>query len=220
MTSAAREAIVLPLLFLTVTLLGGFRAADTVRLVPPSLTAVVLAVLLQSTLVRGGVIAPQVLLHGGRSGLEYVSGAIVLVTFFFATAQAINVVLPERGLLHGAFAIFLFVQLMMIGASGAGRRGVLRSLFVLFGSLFILRFIVVEALYAPGGGVLSRIFTTLMAGATLGGIVYEPNAPVTGYVAFVSLALYLVGVLLLPLRVPGTAMIRLGPETTDLAARN
>ena len=51
-----REAIVLPVIFLTVALLGGFRAATTVKLVPPSLTALVLAVLLLGLLARSGAI--------------------------------------------------------------------------------------------------------------------------------------------------------------------
>ena len=209
-----REALVLPALFLSVALLGGFRAADTVRLVPPSLTALVLAILLLGTLTRGGVILPQALMHGARTGLENLSGAVVLITLFAASTQAINLVLPERGLLHGAFAILLFVQLMSMSASGATRQGILRSLFVLLGSLFVLRFIVVESLYSPEGGLLHRVLTTMMAGATLGGIAYEPNAPITGYVAFLTLALYVIGIVLLPGAAPVTAMVKVEQETS------
>ena len=45
---------------------------------------------------------------------------------------------------------------------------------------------------------MKRVLTTLMSGASLGGISYEPNAPATGYIAFLTLALYFVGLLLLP----------------------
>ena len=193
-----REAVVLPALFLTVALLGGFRVAGTIQFVPPSLTALILGVLLLGTLTRGGILVPQVLMHGGRSPLENVSGGMVLFTLFAASGQAVNLVLPDRGLLHAAFAVFFFCQLMTMNAAGADRRGLLRSLLVLLGSLFVLRYIVVEALYAPDGGVLHRLLTTLMSGATLGGVAYQPNSPVTGYVAFVALALYVVGLLMLP----------------------
>src|SRR5439155_23392381 len=44
--STAREAFCLPLLFLTVVLLGGIRIFDRVVLLPPSLFALVLALLL------------------------------------------------------------------------------------------------------------------------------------------------------------------------------
>lgn len=211
-----REAFLLPAIFLTVTLLGGFRAADAVRLVPPSLSALVLSVLLLGTLLRGGVVQPAVLLHGTRTPAENASGVVVLLTLFAASAQAINLLLPERGLLHGAFAILLFVQLMTMGASGAGRQGLLRSLFVLLGSLFVLRFIVVESLYAPGGGMLQRMLTAMMAGATLGGIAYDPHAPITGYVAFLTLALFVIGILLLPAGSTTTALVRVDTHAGNL----
>ena len=44
--SAAREAVVLPVLFLTVALLAGVRIGQRVVLVPPSVFALVLGVLL------------------------------------------------------------------------------------------------------------------------------------------------------------------------------
>jgi hypothetical protein len=198
-----REAIILPVIFLTVTLFGGFRLADQVRFVPPSLTALVLALLLMGTMTRGGVIVPQLFMHGGRQALDNLSGAVVLLTAFAASAQAINVVLPERGLLHGAFAVLFFCQVMTMNAAGATRTGLLRSLLVLLGSLFVLRYIVIESLYAPGGGLLTRMLTALMAGATLGGIEYQPHAQATGYVAFGALVLYVSGIVLM--RPDGTA---------------
>ena len=126
------------------------------------------------------------------------SGAIVLVTLFAAGAQALNLLIPDRGLLHGVFALFVFTQLLTIGAAGTNRVGALRSLVVLLGSLFVLRFIVLEGLYATEGSTLNRILRTLMSGATLGGISYVANAPITGYVAFFTLVLFVVGLLLLP----------------------
>ena len=54
-----REAFVLPCLFLTVALLGGLRLGADVRLVPPPLVALVLAVLLLGSLVRSGVFMPE-----------------------------------------------------------------------------------------------------------------------------------------------------------------
>ena len=196
--SPIREAIVLPAIFLTVVLSGGFRAAADVKLVPPALTVLVLAVPLLGLLVRSGAVPATVLLNGDRRPIENLSGAIVLATLFAASAQALNVLIPDTGLLHAAFAIFVFCQLLTIGAARMDRSATLRGLLVLFGSLFVLRYVLVEALYAPGGGMLHRVLVTLMSGASLGGITYEPNAPVTGYVAFLALLLYFIGLLLLP----------------------
>lgn len=219
--SPLREAVILPGIFLTVTLLGGLRiGADGsgVRLLAPPLLAVVLAMLLLGTLARGRVLVPLALLSASRRPLENLSGAIVLVTLFAASAQALNVVLPERGLLHAAVGVLLFVQLMTMTAAGTGRAGLLRSLVVLLGSLFVLRFIVFESLYAEGAGTLKRVLTALMAGVTLGGIEYEPNAAATGYVAFLTLTLYLTGLVLLPAAIPGevveTALERAPAESS------
>ena len=71
--SPIREAIGLPVLFLTIALSGGFRLTDNVRLVPPSLTALILAVLLLGVLMRAGGISPSALLHGERSASESMS---------------------------------------------------------------------------------------------------------------------------------------------------
>ena len=194
----AREAFVLPLIFLTVGLTGGFRMGADVRLVPPSLTALVLSVLLLGLLVRSGAVPVTALLSGRRTPLENASGAAVLATLFFASAQSLTLLIPDSGLLHAAFAIFVFCQLLTVSAAARTRVATLRSLLVLFGSLFVLRYVLVEALYATDGGTLQRVLTTLMSGASLGGIRYEPNAAVTGYVAFFTLLLYFVGLLLMP----------------------
>lgn len=209
-----REAFVLPGLFLTVTLLGGLRVGDAIRLIPPPLSAIVLAVVLVGALVRAGVLVPAALLDSERRPLENLSGAIVLLTLVAASAQAMNLVMPDRGLLHFAFAVFLFVQLISLSAAGSDRIGMLRSLFVLLGAAFVLRFIVLESLYAADGGALKRVLTSLMAGVTLGGLEYQPNAASTGYAAFVTLALYIVGLVLLPIR-PFAATSALTPTVRD-----
>jgi hypothetical protein len=193
-----REAFILPGIFLTVTLLGGLRVADSVRLLPPTLTSIVLAVVLISAMVRSHLLAPAALLHSDRQPLENLSGLVVLVTLLSASAQIMNLVIPERGLLHFAFAVFLFVQILSISAARIDRPGMLRSLYVLLGAAFILRFIILESLYAADGGTLKRVLTALMSGVTLGGIEYQPHAAVTGYVAFITLALYVTGLVLLP----------------------
>jgi hypothetical protein len=168
----------------------------------------VLAFFMMGTAARSGVLVLPALMRGARSPLENVSGGIVLLALFAASAQAVNLLLPERGLLHAAFAVFLFCQLLSMTAAGVDRAGVLRSILVLLGSMFVLRYIVIEALYAPSGGTLQRVLRALMSGATLGGISYEPNAPVTGYVAFFTLVLYVIGLLLLPVAPAPTALVR------------
>ena len=212
--SPIREAIGLPVLLLTIALLGGFRLAEGVRLVPPSLTALILAVLVLGVMIRAGGISTAALLHGERTPAENMSGAVVLATLFAATSQTLNLLIPDTGLLHAVFAIFIFCQLLTIGAARTDRLGSLRSVVVLFGSLFVLRFILLEGLYSTSGSTLNRMLRALLSGATLGGITYEPNAPATGYVAFFTIGLYVVGLLLLP----KDSVLPLVPRGSDLGA--
>ena len=196
--TAVREAILLPAMFLTVALLGGLRISDSVRLVPPPLIALVLAMLLLATLVRSGALAPDRLMNAQRPPIENVSGLLVLIAVFAASAQIFNLLTPEIGLLHAVFSACFFVQLATTLAGVSGRSNLLRSLVVLLGSALVLRFIVLENLYAPNTGTLKRLLTTLIEGASLGTIGYQPHAAATGYVAFLTVALYLIGLALLP----------------------
>ena len=205
-----REAFVLPGLFLTVALLGGLRVTDSIHLVHPSLTAVVLGIVLVGALGRSGIFVPAAFMDAARRPVENVTGLVVLLAVFAASTQTIALLLPDRGLLHAAFAVFLFVQFLSLSAARIDRTGMLRSLFVLLGSFFVLRYIVLESLYDPDGGALKRVLTALMSGVTLGGIEYQPNAPVTGYVACATLGLFVTGLVLLPPAPapPSTALTR------------
>ena len=197
------EVFSAPLLFLTVTLLGGLRVADRVLFVRPPLSALVLAVLLVIALVRCGALAPERLMHPARSPLQNASGAAVLTTMFAATVQAFNSVMPEFGLPRVIVVVFLFVLLLNTIAAATDRTHVLRSAAVIFGSTFVLKFIVLAALSDPAGGWLKRVLLVTLEAVTLGTLTQRPLAPSTGYVAFCALALYVVGLALLPRRLVG-----------------
>jgi hypothetical protein len=202
-----REAVVLPLVFLTVVLLGGLRIAGDVRFVAPPLMALVLGLLAVASLVRSSALRPEAFMNAGRTGMENVSGAIVLLTLYAASAQVFHLVIPERGLLHLIFGTFFFIQLLTTMAGGTGRTGMLRSFVVLLGSAFILRWVVLESLYAPDTGFLQRLVTTLAGGITLGAMEYAPHTAMTGYTAFFAVALYLVGLALLAPPAPPAALV-------------
>ena len=216
--SPVREAIVLPLAFLTVALLGGLRIGPTLVLVPPPLISLVLAVMLLSALVQAGVVIPSMILSAERTALENISGVVVLITLFAGSAQVFTLVTPEHGLLHVVFSICFFVQLTTTMAGVKERRNMLRSIAVLLGAAFIVRFIVLEGLYAREGGLATRLLTALVEGASLGAIHYQPVGAGTGYAAFLTLALFMIGLLLLPVRGPRASLTRSGlPTVTDLA---
>lgn len=197
---AVRESFVLPALFLTVVLAGGFRAAPAggFHFALPPLVHLVLAVLVLSVLVRSGAFAPERILNAGRAPVENVCGLAVLLTLFLATAQALNAVTPDAGLLQFVFVVFFALLLWNTLTMQPDAPRARRSLLLVFGAALVFRYVVIEALYAPDASLTKRVLTTLLEGATLGGLHYAPTGPATGYVAFVGLALYFTGILLLP----------------------
>jgi len=195
--TVVREGFVLPAIFLTVTLLGGLRVGAEILFLPPALIAVVLGALTVASIVRAGAWDPRELVNHARSPVENLSGIVVGLTLTAASIQVFNLLTPDRGLLHLIFGTFFLVQLVSTIAGASGRRALLRSLAVLLGSAFVLRYIVLESLYARSGGTLTRVLTTLLEGVSLGALQYDPNGEATGYLAFLALCLYLTGVFLL-----------------------
>src|SRR3954465_38885 len=95
------DFFLLPFLFLTVALLGGLRVDAVTRnfiFIAPPLVTLVLAVLLMLLLVRGDLLRFQYWVGNDFPPLTNVAHIWLLVTVFFASAQAFNSVLPERGL--------------------------------------------------------------------------------------------------------------------------
>jgi hypothetical protein len=195
-----REALTLPILLLTVAGAGGLRvdAAGKLALVPPSLMALVLGVLLIATLVRAGALDPLRLVGKRRSALENISGAIVLVSLLLASAQMFMLLTPVTGLLGFIFTAFFVLLLWNTMAVSPDRRQLLRSLAVVFGGAFVLNFIVLRAAYDVGGGLLHRVILTMLEGVSLGALGFVPDGAATGYVAFILLGLFFVGLILLP----------------------
>jgi hypothetical protein len=213
-----REAFTLPIMFLTVALMGGFRMSDAgMRFLPPPLISLLLAMLMLGVLAQGRVLVPLRLMNASRQPLENLNGALVLAALFFGTAQLFNCITPEAGLLHLLFNIFFIVLLWNTLAAGPDARRLLRSLLVVFGSAFALKYIVLSAVYDPYGGLAKRVLTTLLQGVTLGALDYEPDAPATGYVAFFTIVLYMTGLLLLPGHVHKA--LPSDDDVTDLVAR-
>ncbi len=198
--SPVREAIYLPLLFLTVTLLGGLRIGERVVLVPPPLFTLVLALLLLGVLVKGAALDPDRLMNPRRPAIANVNGLVVLVTAFFAAAQAFSMVTPDSGLPRALCGAFFFVLLLNTIAAATDRVRVLRSLLIIFGAAFILKFVILAAVANPAGGTVSRLLQIMVEGATLGTLNQPASDPVAGYVAFFVLVLFLFGLSMLPRR--------------------
>ena len=197
--------LILPLLFLTVALLGGLRisAEHAFVFVAPPLITLLLAVLLMLLFVRGGLIRFQRWVANDRPPLTNVSHIWMLFTLFFASAQAFNSVLPERGMLHWLFSFFFLWTLWNNQFSSFDARRLLRSLTVLFWTAFLLKHVLLASLYSPDGGWLKQLAGALIQGVSLGTLDAPTFAPATGYISFFTLALYVTGLFLLTFAMDG-----------------
>jgi hypothetical protein len=194
---ALLQFIVLPTILLTVGLLGGLRVDGQTRqfvFIAPPLVTLVMAILLGSLFVRAGAIDLHHWLAIEQPTLTNLSQLLTLMSLFFASAQAFNSVLPESGLLHWMFSFFFLWTLWTNQFSTFDARRLLKSLIVLFGTAFVLKHLLVSGLHAPEGGWLRRIASTLLQGIAID---VPAFAPITGYVSFFALALYVVGLLLI-----------------------
>ena len=196
--SAAREAVLLPMIFLTITLLGGVQLGPGVALVPPSVFSLVLGTMVVAALVGSGALAPDRLLHGSRSVLANANGMVVLISLFAASSQLLSLLTPRSGLPLFFVDVFLFVLLLNTLVAQPDRVRLLRSLAVILGSALVLKFVVLAALSGPAGSRTARVLVALFDAATFGTITQEPQASGAGYVAFFAIALFLAGLGALP----------------------
>jgi hypothetical protein len=197
---AWHEAFTLPWLFLTAALLGGLRidAQGGLGFVPPPLMALVLAVVLLGALYRSGALEPARLIHPSRSGLANASGAVIVLALGCAAAQTIAALTPESGVLALIFDVAWLVLLGNTMAARPDRQRLLASLLVVFGAAFVVKFVLLGALYAPDSSLTKRVVMALVEGVSLGALAYQPAGPATGYVAFATGLLFLSGVAALP----------------------
>ncbi len=198
---AVREALVLPLLLIGVAAGGGFRSGVTDgawRFLPPTPMALVLGVLLVGVLVRTGVLAPWTLVGPHRHGLANANGAMLLATLLLASSQVFTALSPESGLLQVLASVFFLLLLVNTLAAQPTRARAMQSLGVVLLSAFVLKYVILDALYAPEGSLARKVVTTLLEGVSLGALGYTSHGAATAYVAFLVVLLYLFALVLLP----------------------
>jgi hypothetical protein len=192
--------ILLPMIFLTVALLGGLRIDVETKaflFVPPPLITLILSVLLMILFVRGHAIELKMWVRSDQPPLTNVSHVLTLLALFFGSAQAFNSVLPERGLLFWLFSFFFIWTLWNNQFSAFDARRLLRSLAVLFGTAFFLKHMFLASLFSPEGGWARKLTGFFVELGTLGTLDTQVFAPATGYISFFTLALYVLGLILL-----------------------
>lgn len=197
MSALLLRHIGLPLIFLTVALLGGLRFAATdhaLRFVAPPLTTLLLATAMLLLFGRSRLIdAGRDWISPDQAPEVNLSNGLTLVLLFAATVQVFNAVLPEDALFFTLFAIVFALALWNSLLATILPHRLVVSLGGLLLAAFVVKYLLLASLFEPSDSVGRSIVQSVLRGVTLGGIESEPYARATGYTAFACVALYLVG---------------------------
>jgi hypothetical protein len=199
---ASLTYIVLPVIYLLVTLLGGFRlgsADNSFIFVRPPLVCMVFAAVLMVLYIRAGFIRIDGWFSHAYSGLQSTADALVLLTVFTASVQLFNSVLPEQGLPFWVVGFCFFWTLWNDLFAEFDARKLIRSLAALFGLAFVTKYLLLANSTAPAGdNWLQSIFQNPTKEAFTWLLDLPRFAAGTGYVQFFVVAFYLLGLFLTP----------------------
>lgn len=199
---SAVRYVVLPLLFLVATLLGGLRFGEKdsafIFLVPP-LLCLVFAAAVMVLFFRSGLLRLDGWLSEKRPTLENVSNAAILITLFTATVQIFNSLLPEQGLPFWVIG-FCFVWTLWNNLfSDFDAAKLTKSLAAMFALAFVAKYLILANLVGPSEGNWLQRMIENPGKETFTWLLDLPRyASATGYVQFFAAVLYLGGLYLTP----------------------
>lgn len=193
--------IVLPTIFLTVTLLGGLRLSvenNAFIFLKPALVCLIFATILLILFFRGRLIQIENWFSDDFSMLRNISNGLILLTLFTASTQVFNSLLPEKGLPFWIIAFFFFWTLWNNLFVDFQAKRLLQSLGSLFGLAFVVKYLVLASLTVQGEQTWTqKILEGLMKEASFGLLDLPKFASGTGYIQFFTLIFYVVGLVLL-----------------------
>jgi len=198
----AVRLVVLPLIFLAVTLLGGLRFGEKdsafIFLVPP-LLCLVFAASVMVLFFRSGLLRLDGWLSEAKSTLENVANAAIFVTLFTATVQIFNSLMPEQGLPFWVIG-FCFVWTLWNNLfSDFDAAKLMKSLAAMFALAFVAKYLVLANLVGPSEGNWLQRMIENPGKETFTWLLDLPRyAAATGYVQFFAAVLYLGGLYLTP----------------------
>ncbi len=194
--------LLLPSIFLAVTLIGGLRlgAADNAFIfLKPPLICLVFASVLLILFFRSGLMSVEGWFSESFPTLQNIANGAVLLTVFAASTQLFNSLLPEKGLTLWVVGFCFFWTLWNNLFAEFDTKKLLRSLGALFGLAFVVKYLVLANLTATGDASLLQRIWADPAKETFTWLLDLPRyAAGTGYIQFFTLALYLVGIFLTP----------------------
>ena len=201
-TSASLIYLVLPTIFLAVTLLGGLRlgvADNAFIFLKPALICLVFAAVTMVLFVRSGMIVVDGWLASDNSGLRNAANAAVLLTFFTALVQLYNSLLPEQGLPFWIVAFCFFWTLWNNLFAEFDPKRLIRSMAALFAMAFAVRWLFLANITPEtSGSWIERMLQNPTQEAFTWLLDIPRYSSGTGYIQFFTLVLFLLGLFLLP----------------------
>jgi hypothetical protein len=200
--------ILLPFIFLTVTLLGGMRLAFNTNafvFLKPPLVCLIFAAILVVILFRTNLITLNGWFSEEFPALKNAANFTVLLTLFSAAVQIFNSLLPERGLPFWVVAFCFFWTLWTNLFAEFRVKKLLQSLGSLFGLAFVVKYIFLLNLAAADETWTQRLLEYVVKEASLGLLDLPKFSAGTGYIQFFAVVLFLAGLFLLPSRIEDKA---------------
>lgn len=196
-----RTYLLVPFVFLTVALLGGLRIGSEKGefvFVRPALFCLIAATVLLILFFRAGLLRLDGWFSEDFPALKNIANGGVIATLFAASVQIFNSLIPEIGIPYWVVSFCFFWTLWNNLFTDFDTRRLIRSLGALFGLAFIVKYLILLNLTAPGAeswweGVLQNpakeSVTWLLSLPRYGGA--------TGYIQFFAIAFYLLGLFML-----------------------
>ncbi len=203
--SAYRNYVFLPVIFLTVALVGGLRigleSGEFIFVAPP-LVCLVFAVALIVLFIRAKLLVIDGWFSDRQPALQNASAGVLLFSLFAASTQVFNSLIPEAGI---PFWIVSFCFLWTLWNNLFARFDAKRLLQSL-GGLFVLAFAVKYMILLNLSGEQSKSWWDFLSSGNITRetlsylLAVKPYSGATGYLQFFGLAGFLIGLYFLPRR--------------------
>jgi hypothetical protein len=194
--------LVLPIVFLTVTLLGGLRISGTDAsfiFLKPALICLIFAALMLVLFARARLIQLDGWFTEDFTTLKNIANGFVLFTLFAAGTQVFNSLTPEQGLPFWIVAFCFFWTLWNNLFADFDTKKLFRSLGGLFGLAFVTKYLVLANLTAPAGRSWFEALTENPGQEAITRLLDLPRfSPATGYIQFFTVGLFLLGLYIFP----------------------
>ncbi len=196
------QYIVLPFVFLTVTLLGGLRigaANSDILFYKPALVCLIFGAILLVLFFRASLLELSGWINEQFSTAKNFANGLLLFTIWTASTQVFNSLIPEQGLPFWIVSFcFLWTLWTNLFAEFDTKR-LLQSLGGLFGLAFVVKYLIlINLIPETSQSWLDVLSLKNITQETFAYLLDLPDfAGGTGYIQFFMLAFYLIGLFLL-----------------------